>query len=400
MTQTLPDQIIGGLQSAVQSGQLPFRQRAHGTEILAHLTSPVQVVVLGRPNSGKTTLINMLLGGEYLCLPPEMESAEVVHGTAPRVTLRLRDGRSQSFGGTQIPASALEAAQNAVIELPLEGLKTTSYCEVSLPAEPTQQYGVLQDALAHGQVFIWCSEAFDAEEQRLWQTVPDTVKDHSFLALTKADRHIMKGDLAGRMQALESAVADAFWGLHPVATLHALKAQVGPGEAALWEASGGRSLRDALHAKVQKGRAADLDQAMVLLAQFGKDGQTVAHPPQRSDARPAPALQQAADKPTLMGRLQEQLQLAAQEMLDDLDAGKIPDTEGLLTRCSATLNALTKSLSKESAQDPEAAEVLADAQDGEETLMLLQVEQSPTAAEDAVVVLLQLKKEMGARALA
>lgn len=101
-----------------------------------------------------------------------------------------------------------------------------------------------------------------------------------------------------------------------------------------------------------------------------------------------------------MGRLQEQLQLAAQEMLDDLDAGKIPDTEGLLTRCSATLNALTKSLSKESAQDPEAAEVLADAQDGEETLMLLQVEQSPTAAEDAVVVLLQLKKEMGARALA
>ncbi|MBO6899037.1 MAG: hypothetical protein JJ868_16835, partial [Shimia sp.] len=46
------------------------------------------------------------------------------------------------------------------------------------------------------------------------------------------------------------------------------------------------------------------------------------------------------------------------------------------------------------------AEMLADAQDGEETLMLLQVEQSPTAAEDAVVVLLQLKKEMGARATA
>ncbi|MEC8196753.1 MAG: hypothetical protein VX228_10625, partial [Pseudomonadota bacterium] len=253
---------------------------------------------------------------------------------------------------------------------------------------------------AFGQVFLRCSEAFDSEEQALWQNVSDEIKDHSFLVMTKADRQIMKGDLAERRAALELAASDAFLGLHPVATLHALKAQADADQSALWDASGGRGLAEAVQAQVRRGRAADLDQAEVLLTQLGKGVQAGGRATETPALAGHPAVTPNTDETTLMGRLQDQLQTAAQEMLADLDTGKIPNADGLLSRCSATLRALTQTLTQEAAQDAEAAEMLADAQDGEETLMLLQVEQSPTAAADAVVVLLQLKKEMGARATA
>jgi len=397
MMHTQPDQIIGELQSAVQNGLLPTRHRAHGTAVLAHLTAPVRVAVLGRPNGGKTCVVNMLLGGNYIRLPQGLEFIEVIYGPAAQVTLNWPDGEAQRY---EMAAAKPDGAQHAMIELPLEALKTTAYCEVSLPAEPVRQQDVLQNLRAFGQVFLWCSEAFDTEEQALWQSVPDEIKDHSFLVMTKADRQIMKGELAERRAALELAAADAFLGLHPVATLHALKAQADADQSALWDASGGRGLAEAVQAQVRRGRAADLDQAEVLLAQLGKGVQAGG----RATETPALAVQTAVtpntDETTLMGRLQDQLQTAAQEMLADLDTGKIPNADGLLSRCSATLRALTQTLTQEAAQDAEAAEMLADAQDGEETLMLLQVEQSPTAAADAVVVLLQLKKEMGARATA
>jgi len=98
--------------------------------------------------------------------------------------------------------------------------------------------------------------------------------------------------------------------------------------------------------------------------------------------------------------LQTLLQTAAQEMLADLDAGKIPNADGLLSRCADAVRALTSVLDAEAGQDPAAADLLDDARDGEDTLMLLQVEQSPTAAEDGIILLLQLRKEIGARAQA
>ncbi|MFY0661544.1 MAG: hypothetical protein JXR15_13720 [Shimia sp.] len=399
--QTQPEQIVGQLHSALESGHVPRRQKAFGEEILTHLTEAVRVVVLGRPGSGKTSLINMMLGGDVIQPPQDVPIVEVVYGASAQVTVTWSDGTTETIAGHALEGLA-EGAARVTYEVPLNSLKTLAFVEVSQPNDPATQQALMQTALQEGQVFVWCSEGFDASEHAIWDAVPDAIKDHSFLALTKADRHIMTGGLADQLSALEETAAEAFLGLHPVATLHALKARTG-GEAQqeLWAASGGQELVEAVETQVRKGRAADLDQARLLLAQLGEvveaasDG--VPPAPQQTPASSAPTLD---NETALMDQLQTLLQTAAQEMLTDLDAGKIPNADGLLSRCADTVRALTSVLDAEAGQDPTAADLLDDARDGEDTLMLLQVEQSPTAAEDGIILLLQLRKEIGARAQA
>lgn len=398
MTQTQPDQIVGQLHSALESGHVPRRHKAFGEEILTHLTEAVRVVVLGRPGSGKTSLINMMLGGDVIQPPRDVPVIEVIYGATSQTTITWPDGSSETVSGHELGEHAREAVR-VTYEMPLDSLQAQAFCEVAQPNDPTSQQALMQIALQEGQVFVWCSEGFDQAEQAIWGTVPDAIKDHSFLALTKADRHIMTGGLADQIAALEETAAEAFLGLHPVATLHALKARTG-GEAQqeLWAASGGQELLEAVETQVRQGRAADLDQARLLLAQLGEVVEAT-----DETAPPAP-LQHPADvspnldsQTALLDQLQVLLQTAAQEMLSDLDAGKIPNADGLLARCADTVRALTTVLDAEAEQDPAAADLLDDARDGEDMLMLLQVEQSPTAAEDGIILLLQLRKEIGAR---
>lgn len=399
--QTQPEQIVGQLHSALERGKVPRRQKAFGEEILTHLTEAVRVVVLGRPGSGKTSLINMMLSGDVIHPPSGAPVVEVIYGATAQVSVTWPDGAVETVEGHAIDDQAQGAAR-VTYELPLESLKTQAFCEVTQPNDPAAQRALMQTAMRVGQVFVWCSEGFDASEQAIWGAVPDAVKDHSFLALTKVDRHIMTGGLADQLAVLEETAAESFLGLHPVATLHALKARVGgDAQRELWAASGGQELVEAVERQVHKGRAADLDQARLLLAQLGD----VVHAASTSAAAapkqtPTPIAPNLDSQSALMDQLQTLLQTAAQEMLSDLDAGKIPNADGLLSRCAETVRALTSVLDTEAAQDPAAADLLDDARDGEDTLMLLQVEQSPTAAEDGIILLLQLRKEIGARALA
>ncbi|MBO9474213.1 hypothetical protein J7413_11745 [Shimia sp. R10_1] len=399
MTSAKSDQIVTQLHSALETGRLPAHHQALGVQVLDHLSQAVSVVVLGRAGSGKSSLINMLMGGEVLAPPASVEMCDVVYGDRAKLTLGWSDGTTRAFWGTAVDASEAEGAIWAKYELPLQTLRSQRYCEIAQPNEPTRQRDLLETALAKGQVFVWCSELFDRAEQKIWTALPETVKDHSFLALTKADRQIMKGDLSERIAELEAVAADEFLGLHPVATLHGLKARCAENfQADLWEASGGRDLSEAVQAQVQKGRSADLDQAAMLLAQV--PDRDVA-PTQadtlgrgRNDTE-APCDQQMV----LLDELQTHLQTAAQEMLADLDAGKVPDADVVVSRCTSALNGLTEMLSDAAATEGGVFEgLMDDAQDGGETLTLLQVEQNAKAAEDAVVVLLQLKKEIGARA--
>ncbi|WP_294227722.1 hypothetical protein [uncultured Shimia sp.] len=400
---TQPDQIVGQLHSVLNSGQVPRRQRDLGAEILSHLSQAVRVVVLGRPGSGKTSLINMMLGQEVLHAHGAVDVVEVAHGAVAQVTALWPDGTSQTFAGHGLDGQDCGGAQRLTYEAPIDSLKTLSFCEVSQPSDRTRQQALLEIALQQGQVFVWCSEAFDQAEQAIWQSVPDAIKDHSFLALTKVDRQIMKGDLGAQMATLEDTASEEFLGLHPVATLHALKARAGgDAQEALWLASGGQELVAAVEAQVRKGRAADLDQARVLLAQLGEvvGASTPASEQTPTNQSSLSSTSTADTQAALLDQLQTHLQSAAQEMLSDLDDGKIPNSEGLLTRCASTVRQLTSLLTADDGQEPDAAGLLEDAQDGEETLMLLQVEQSPSAAEDAVILLLQLRKEIGARAQA
>jgi hypothetical protein len=118
---------------------------------------------------------------------------------------------------------------------------------------------------------IWCSQAFTPAERWLWSAMPDRLKDHGFLVLTKADELIREGTLADADRRLDDIVAEEFHSLVPVATLQGLAAlcrDTGTDRDAL-AASGAEALISALLAHVEQGRRADLDAALLFLSRFG-----------------------------------------------------------------------------------------------------------------------------------
>jgi hypothetical protein len=252
---------------------------------------------------------------------------------------------------------------------------------------------------------IWCSQAFTAAERWLWSAMPDRLKDHGFLVLTKADELIRAGTFAAQMAELEEVVADEFHSLVPVATLQGLAAmdgQTGASREAL-AASGAEALISAVLGHVEQGRRADLDAALLFLSRFGSGGPEVAPMPVEVAEAPAPAAPAVVEPVTVPAaptvaaedtmtdvsvvRALDILREAAGPLMARMDAdGHAAD---ILEGCAQAAQAVADTI------DPAALPQLHDeAQEVAEMLVLLGLERSETAAADAVTLLLQLRRDL------
>lgn len=379
-------QVIEDLQQALDGMHVGERQKTIGAQLINHLSDAVTIVVLGLPGSGKSSVINLILGEEAI---REEFTADIVE---------LKYGQPASRAGKNLK-SALSEATQIEVSWPSDALKTYNFCEVKLPSDGHQLPTLFEYAIQNGQIFIWCSESFGPEEQAIWANAPDEVKDHSLLALTKADRQIMKGELAQRISELEDISTTEFVGLYPIAALHALKSQsAGVDQPDLWEASGGKDLQEAVQAQVASGEAAELDRAAFLLAQLASESSVAAQePPLEVISSEQNTGTNFTPEAELLEQLQHRLSALAKELMAEVDQGKLPNSKAVFQQCSHALRDIVGALESKTTHNNDVAEILNDARDGEDMLMLLQVEEGATAAEDAIFLMIQLKKEIGSR---
>jgi len=418
--------VAGQLERVVGRGNVPSPYDRWGARLLAHLTRPLQIAVTGLPGSGKSALIEMLSGQPALGHTRSDAVIEMAYGEQPRVVFERRDGSVISSPGLLKTASWPENAVCARQELPESRLAGQTYIEVGLSGSLSRKASVL-DSLAEGaDIILWCSQSFDEEEQTLWTSVPDRIKDHGFLVLTMADRQMMRGVLADNIDRLDGIVAEEFVGLFPVATIQGLQAQIAAPalDQSLWSSSGGKSLMEALNRQITRGRAADIDHATMfmdrLAARFPELFETAGSGTEIAQTRsvaPRPADEPAdktgmgepvfADVPLsvtdegsvqLLTRAAELLQQSAARMLDDLDGTGTLDPDAVLSSCSEALSSLGSLLDTASPEDMAALAAREDVQDGEEMLMLFQIECGEEAALDAASLLLQLRKDFIDRA--
>jgi len=391
---TLPefdiDPLAGQLEHALSAGQLPAEYSDWGSQLLQRLRQPVRVAVTGGAGAGKSALTDMLLGRVVIGRKAGGLMVEVCHGTEERVVFETAAGeRLQQAGllaGLEVPAGTVCVRQY----LPDPRLRGHSYTELPLAGAQSRQQHLLQKAAAAVDIILWCSQEFTPVEQALWAAVPDSAKDHSFLVLTMADRQIMRGTLADCIAALEPVAAEEFLGVYPVAAIQGLTAQTagGPSGAALWRSSGGRQLFDDVMQQAELGRTSDLDQAEMLVRQFGAGpAASGLEPPQAA----ASGLQ--VDGGGKFNGALALLQRRAEEMLAAADAAGGSSAGDVLGTCLEVIRELSDTLA--AAPDGPAAQVAREAaQDGEELVMLCQLEQGEDAAIDAVTLLFQLKKEL------
>jgi hypothetical protein len=298
------------------------------------------------------------------------------------------------------------------------------FIEVDLSGGERRRNALMEWAVEQADIALWCTGAFGADERMVWARVPDALKDHSYLVLTKADRQLMQGVLGDRIAALRDVVDEEFLGLYPVATIQAIAAQFQDGGncSALWASSGGRALGLAVNRLVENGRMADRDNATMFLKRHAPahaPRQMPAHLPESAPetdmpldptierthpetASPAPT--EAVGTATIAATgvcddILRLLQTRAEQMLGSLAGDGKADSERVLASCVETVNDLCDILRHADPGDPATGDLREDATESADMMLLFQYEQGEDAAADAVTLLLQLKNEISERAV-
>ena len=414
------EQLMTRLNIALRGGALPPEGQRVGQRLMTQLDQPTRIAVIGLPGSGKTALVNMMIGANLMPDLAGVASVDVSFGTEARSQITMLDGTLIVGDGRLLPSDVPDGAMRVCQQLPDPRLRNWSFAELSVSVLASGQADLLDWMANRSDIAIWCSQSFDDRERALWSRAPEHLKDHSFLALTRADRLYMKGELADRIARLQPIVADEFLSLHPVATLQAAAARNAGAEVnqPLWQSSGGKALLDSIRHEVEQARTADLDHAFMLLERYkvpepdqDKASDQIREPEPVRDPETKPAT--ATPQPPAAQRGVEAQPAAdisgdaviekalglLQACADDLQAeGASGDTtERILARCTATADELMQMLSVTSDESPLLECLRDDVFEGEQMLMLLRLERGETAAEDSLTVLLQLKKELSER---
>ncbi|MEL6682720.1 MAG: hypothetical protein AAFQ09_08745 [Pseudomonadota bacterium] len=270
--QSLAAEVQDRLAKAVASELLPGDVAQRAEQILGRLRQPVRLAILGRPKSGKSAVVNLLVGREVLPDDIRMPTTQIVYGDKASATCTLPDGSKQKLD----TANAYDIAELKPVfvelRLPLAALKKISVLEVVTPNDPNAIHKASQWAAKRCELAIWCTETFDTNEQAIWAQMPDVLKDHAFLMLTKADILRSDGMLDQILDATRALVGHEFNDILPIATLDAISARHldGSVDKDLMRSSGGSALISAVLKQVEMGRQSDVDMADVLLHQHAE----------------------------------------------------------------------------------------------------------------------------------
>lgn len=395
------ESVVPHLAGALRSAALPARAALAGQQLLERLTSPIRVAILGYPGSGKSELLNLIAGERIIPAGAQLPSVELRFGNRRRMALVDSEGEETPLAGSDFGRIGQDAAALLRIEAPLPVLSTLTLIEVATRGTAEEERAGVQWAASRADVVIWCSQAFTPAERWLWSAMPDRLKDHGFLVLTKADELVRNGTLGRTIAGLEDIVAEEFHSLVPVATLQGLAALLSPAgiDREALAASGAEALVSALLAHVEQGRRADLDAALLFLSRFGAgaplphaDVETAAPAPDM----PAAAVEEPAPRSAPPAPASAETAARALDILRGAagSLGEVLDGDGsaehILEGCAQAAQAVADTL------DPaDLPELHDEATEVAEMLVLLGLERSDTAAADAVTLLLQLRRDIG-----
>lgn len=408
------ESVVQQLEQALGNERFPAELHQWGSQLALHLRKPVQVAVVGIRQSGKSSLINMMLGQNIVPNLGDVSVIEIASGPDYRALFETVDGSIIRLNGMLADAPVPEGAIRARQELPGQALSDKNFVEIGLSGSFGQQKSIVNWVSQWADIILWCTDCFGDDEQKLWSEVPEDTKDHSCLVLTKADQQLMRGVLSEQIEQLQDVVAEEFLGLYPIATLQAIAARADSNDLKdpRWQSSGGKELLDCVLRQVHLGRTADLDQAEMLLKQVpativsgdleiarqqtDASADTKTHASPTLDVKPdvPPANRQEAQPEQIYAKAVEVLQDCADDLFGQMAHGAEPIPDQILDRCVEATKSLSEVLNEADPSDQIITSLQNDAEEGTEMMLLLRLEKGEDAAEDAVTLLLQLKKEM------
>lgn len=429
MKDTTPDDtVIDRLRAALEADALPRAARDYARHLLNRLSQPVRVSVLGARHSGKSELVNMFVGRRLVPKDARLPTTECVWGDSEAMTVTNSAGAVRRTEKIDLGAVSGKQAAFLRLELPAPILQRINILEVVAENAPEELEAAIDWAVRRTDIVLWCSQTFDALEQSVWSRVPDSLKDHAFLVLTKADILSAEKVLSKRVAALESVVAEEFHSLFAVATLQAIRAHGPRGiDEAMFHASGGGALTSEVLRHAERGRRADFDSAHMFLARYQirdpggilaetaptaapAPAPTVAAVPAAATPPPASAEPAVAATPKVVTKVEvSSVKVSNTEIFSDavrflkrrgdslsdaaanLGEGRAKD---LVDHCVQAVEHLVDLFSRDESGCEATDAFIDELAEAADLMVLMQIEAGDAPAADAVTLLLQLRRDM------
>lgn len=382
--------IAARLSEFLEQPNIDDRQKQGALKLLRRVSAPVRVTIFGRPGSGKSQMLNLLLGRNLIpdgLHPPTMS---LQYGKEWRLQLTLPNGQMEELHDFDLTAACEKNPVFLDMEAPIEALKTLALTELIAKGGEPEQKAAVSWAVRRTDICLWCTTDFDQQDAALWENVPEHIKDNAYLVLTKAEMWAEAGELEARIEKMAPIAASDFHSFYPVAALQGLAACENGmlTDEILWKASGGEALVSALYDHAARGRLEDFDAALAFLDRH--QAKSPVQTTERPTATFAPV--PSADAPDCINRARELLKNSGKDLADvTLRFGKDTAPE-ILTQCLNVAHELSDILSP---LEGSAANVLVeDADQATEMITLLLLEGGTTPAADAVCLLAQIDQEL------
>lgn len=264
---------------ALDRGLLPAGGPAEAAErLIERLERPARIALLGLPGSGKSSILNLLVGTVVVPETLRLPTIIVQHGTTARMICTLTDGSTKILPGSDLAEVLALAPALVTVELDLAALKVISLLEVSAGPIEAEQKRAATWASKRADIVVWCTTSYLPKEQVVWESLPDSVKDNSFMFLTKVDLLGSRQQASAMHDRVELRAGEEFRQILSVSAKEA-RAAVPPGGPVnrdLFRESGAAAVIAAIKTRVQSGRRADTDTAELLLARHVEASELVA----------------------------------------------------------------------------------------------------------------------------
>ena len=212
-----------------------------------------RIALMGEFSAGKSTLSNLLMGVRPL---PEKVTATrlspvwITHGTDAPYRVDV-DGSKEPISIENL--EDVPVAKTRYIHLSIEAdiLEVCDLIDFPGISDPNMSSDVWERMLTEVDAVIWCTPANQAwrqSEAAVWDTVPETVREHSILLITRYDKLTTDRDRARVFKRVSRETDGQFGATFPISLLQAIKAGE---DYELWEASGAGPFTEHLIAMVE-----------------------------------------------------------------------------------------------------------------------------------------------------